>query len=141
MEVLKFIISEYGTTILYAIGTAIFGALGVMARNIYNKYATTKTKKDVVEISIKAVEQIYTDIHGKEKLQKAMQGASEMLAEKGITISELELTMLIEATLAEFNGKFKNSKGIEQPLTITSDDVKAVTTEHQDNEASERADE
>ena len=90
---------------------------------MYTKYANTKTKKDVVDTAIKAVEQLYTDIHGADKLAEAMKGATEMLAEKGITISELELKMLIEASLAELNGKFKEGK-CDTPISITAEELK-----------------
>ena len=38
--------------------------------------------------------------------------ASEMLVEKGITITELEMRMLIEAALAEFNKAFEKQKKV-----------------------------
>ena len=53
------------------------------------------------------VEQVYKDLHGDEKLNEALTAASAMLAEKGITITDLELRVLIEAALAEFNGAFE----------------------------------
>lgn len=102
-------ISEYGTTILYTIITAIAGWLGIMVKNLYTKYINTKTKKDVAYTVVLGVEQIYKDLHGEEKLNKALSAASEMLAEKGITVSELEMKMLIEAALAEFNDAFNKS--------------------------------
>lgn len=110
MELISAFISEYGTGILYAILTFFAGWLGVELKRIYNKFVTDKTKKDVVATVVKATEQIYKDLHGKEKLSKALSAASVMLEEKGISISELELEMLIEAALAEFNEAFKKTE-------------------------------
>ncbi len=107
MDFIKLFISEYGTTILYAILTALAGYIGIVVKQLYTKYVNDKTKQAVAKTVVQAVEQIYTDLHGEEKLNKALEAASEMLAEKGITITELEMRMLIEAALAEFNKAFE----------------------------------
>lgn len=109
MEFIKEFISVYGTTILYSILTAIAGYLGIVVKNLYTKYINDKTKKDVAETCVKAVEQLYKDLHGEEKLQKALEAASEMLAIKGISISEVEMRLLIEAAVAEFNDAFNRT--------------------------------
>lgn len=105
-------INDYGTTILYAILTAIGGYLGLVVKNLYTKYINTKIKQDVARTVVRGVEQIYKDLHGEEKLNAALTAASEMLAEKGITASQLELRMLIEAAVAEFNDAFKKTEGV-----------------------------
>ena len=107
MELFTNFISEYGTTILYTIITAIAGYLGVVFKNLYQKYINDQTKKDVVSTCVKAVEQLYKDLHGSEKLDKACESASLMLSEKGVAVSDLELRMLIESALAEFNEAFR----------------------------------
>ena len=107
-------ISEYGTQILYLIFTAIAGYIGIVVKNLYQKYVNDQTKKDVVKTVVRGIEQIYKDLHGEEKLDKALEAASEMLFEKGIKITEFELKMLIEASVAEFNDAFnKNTEGAE----------------------------
>lgn len=73
---------------------------------LYQKHINTQTKKDVVYTVVHAVEQIYKDLHGEEKLNKALEAASEMLKAQGITVTELELKMLIESAVGEFNGVF-----------------------------------
>ena len=102
-------ISTYGTTILYSILTAIAGYLGIVIKNLYQKYINDKTKQDVAKTVVKAVEQMYKDLHGDEKLQKALEAASDMLLTKGITISDIELRLLIEAAVAEFNDAFNKT--------------------------------
>ena len=110
MEFLKMFISEYGTAIAYMIITGIFAYLGVQAKAIVDKYLNDKTKKDVAQTVVRAVEQVYKDLHGDEKLNKALASASEMLAEKGIIVTELEMRMLIEAAVSEFNKAFENKE-------------------------------
>lgn len=122
MEFIKLFISEYGTTILYAVLTALAGYIGIVAKRLYTKYVNDKIKQAVAKTVVQAVEQIYKDLHGEEKLNKALEAASEMLAEKGITITDLEMRMLIEAALAEFNRAFEKegTDGIED----TADDAR-----------------
>lgn len=110
MAFLNVFISEYGPTILYAVLTALAGYLGVIAKQLYTRYINDKTKQAVAKTVVQAVEQIYTDLHGEEKLNKALAAASEMLANKGITVTDLELRMLIEAALAEFNDAFNRTQ-------------------------------
>lgn len=106
MALISDFISTYGSTILYSILTAIAGYVGIVFKNLYAKYINDKTKKDVVKTCVQAVEQIYTDLHGEAKLNKCIESASEMLGEKGITITEIEIRMLIEAAVNEFNKSF-----------------------------------
>lgn len=106
MELFNEFVSVYGTTILYSVLIAIAGYLGIVVKNLYQKYVNDKTKKDVVKTCVSAVEQLYKDLHGEEKYGKAVEAAADMLAEKGITITELEIRMLIEAAVSEFNNAF-----------------------------------
>jgi hypothetical protein len=107
MDFIKMFISEYGTALLYVVVTGVFAYIGVQVKALADKYLNDKTKKDVAKTVVQAVEQIYKDLHGEEKLNKALESASEMLAEKGIVVTELEMRMLIEAAVAEFNKAFE----------------------------------
>ena len=96
-------IQTYAPTILYAVLTAIAGFLGACAKRIYSRISDDQTKKEVAEMVVRAVEQMYKDLHGEEKKQKAIEGIRQMLDAKGITIAEIEIEMLLEAAVAEFN--------------------------------------
>ena len=102
-------IDTYGMQILYAVITALAGYIGIVVKNLYTKYVNDQTKKDVVRTVVQGVEQIYKDLHGEEKLRKAMEAASEMFSEKGIHVTEFEMRMLIEAAVGEFNDAFYKS--------------------------------
>lgn len=119
MEFIKNFISEYGTTILYAILTAIGGYLGIWAKKLYTKYVNDKTKQAVAKTVVQAVEQLYKDLRGEEKLEKALEAASDMLAERGITVTDLELRILIEAAVGEFNKAFEKDPAAD--ITSTED--------------------
>ena len=108
-------INEYGTTIIYTLLTAFAGYLGLWIKSLYTKYINDKTKKDVVATCVKAVEQLYKDLHGADKYNEVVRSASEMLAVKGISITDLEIKMLIEAAVAEFNDAFNKGDGEGEP--------------------------
>ena len=115
MSIFKEFINTYGVTILYTILTALAGYVGIAVKNIYHKYIDNKTKKDVARTCVRAVEQIYIDIHGPEKFNKCVEAASEMLADRGIHITEIELRMLIEAAVNEFNNGFNKDEDKTSP--------------------------
>lgn len=99
----------FATYILPILGTALaalFGFFGKQLKQLYQKYVNDKTKEAVVRTCVKAAEQLYHDLSGPEKLKKAKEGILEMLEEKGIPISDLELNLLIESCVSEFNYGF-----------------------------------
>ena len=110
MEFINMFISEYGMAMLYMVITGVFAYLGVKAKALADKYLTDKTKVDVAKTVVRAVEQVYKDLHGEDKLNKALESASEMLAEKGIKVTDLEMKMLIEAAVGEFNKAFEKKE-------------------------------
>ena len=114
MELFTQFINEYGTTLIYAVLTAIAGYVGLWVKSLYTKYINDKTKQDVVKTCVSAVEQLYKDLHGEEKYNKVVESVSEMLMEKGITITDLELKMLIEAAVGEFNEVFNSTPAITE---------------------------
>ena len=97
-------INTYGMQLMYAIITAIAGYIGIVVKNLVDK-----TKKEVAKNAVQFVEQVCKNLHGEEKLNEALVAASEMLVEKGISITELELRVLIEAAVAEFNKAFEKN--------------------------------
>lgn len=105
-------LNEYG--IISAVVTAAAGAFGLFVKWVYNKTIGDKlkdeTKEKVASLVVKYTEQVWKDLHGEDKLQKALEAFHDMLAEKGITISDLEMRVLLESALAEFNNAFKKSE-------------------------------
>lgn len=103
-------LSNHFAQILGTIITTVAGYIGLVVKNLVTKYLNDKTKRAIAKTVVQFVEQVYKDLHGEEKLNAALAAFSEMLAEKGITVSDLEMRVLIEAALAEFNDAF--DKGI-----------------------------
>ena len=106
------LLNSFLEIILPALGSLLvvwFGILGTKLKNTYDKKITTETKKEVVQLSVNYVEQVCKTLHGEEKLQKAIEQATLLLNEKGITVSEIELKTLIESAVyglkQGFNGE------------------------------------
>lgn len=102
-------IQPYILEIIVAILTGVASFIGMKVKKVYEDHINTKTKQDVVNSTVKYVEQVYKDIHGAEKLEKAKEKALEWLNEKGITISDTELEILIEASVNSFKNGLKEA--------------------------------
>lgn len=108
-------LNTYGSTILYTLittfGTAILSFIGLKIKAIYEKISTDKIKKSVAKTCVEAIEQIYKDLHGEEKYEKCVEAVTAMLNQKGITVTDLEIKMLIESAVKQLNLIFKIMKG------------------------------
>lgn len=100
---IKEFISAYGGAILETILLAIIGFFGAKLKSVLDKKEISSTKKQTVRTCVKAVEQIYHALSGPEKLEYCKANILQMLGEKGIDITDLEMTMLIESVVSEFN--------------------------------------
>lgn len=83
--------------------TGLFTYIGTRLKKVYEEKVNTETAKAVVEDAVRFVEQVYTDLHGQEKLEKATAQVVEVLQSKGISISEAEINMLIESAVYGLN--------------------------------------
>lgn len=95
-------ISTYGTTILYTLLSAAATAIGAWIGRVYKEKVNDETKRKIVKTCCKAVKQLYKDLSGAEKYDRAVDFIVDMLGEKGITITELEIKMLIEEVCSDF---------------------------------------
>lgn len=107
----------YVLPVLAAAITALAGFFGSQLKALYQKYVNDRTKEAVVRTCVKAVEQLYHDLNGAEKLERAKDGVVQMLNEKGVAISELEMNLLIESVVAEFNYGFAKASEVPKPDT------------------------
>ena len=118
----EYFIYTYGVQIVGVILCAIFGCLGYAMKQLAARSLTDETKRAVARVAVQAVEQVWTTIHGANKLAKALETAEALLKKKGIDFDSEEMQILIEAAVAEFNEVFK------KPLsdTATADAVRRV---------------
>ena len=113
MEFILEIINTYGAKIIGTILTALAGVLALAAKNLATKCINTKVKQEIARIVVRGVEQCFNYLSGPEKMDRAMEAAADMLNAQGINVTELELHMLLEAAVGEFNDVFaKNASSI-----------------------------
>lgn len=108
--------------LLPAVASVISVLLGVLAAKIktaYDNKVQDEIVRTIVESVVRWAQQVYEDCDGPEKLQAALQKASDILNEKGITISDEELNMLIESAVY----------GLKQGITSTETLLVEGTTE------------
>lgn len=110
------IVNTYGLEIIGTILVALAGALGLAFKALATKYINTKIKRDVAHTVVQGVEQLYKDLHGPAKLAKALEAAASMLTAQGITVTDLELRMLLEAAVGEFNNVFTVPETLTPPI-------------------------
>lgn len=103
MTFVKEFIGQYGFEVIFGLVSALAAYIGTKIKQKWTDLMDDKTKKNVVETCVKAVEQLYSSMGGKEKLAKAKENIVDMLNVKGIKITEIEMDMLIESVVAELN--------------------------------------
>lgn len=103
MNVFMEFLSEYGPTMLYTIISGIISYIAIRIKNIYTNYTNEKVKESIVKNCVKATEQIYANLSGEQKYEKALEAIKEMMQAKKIDITDFEIKMLVEAACNELN--------------------------------------
>ena len=104
------IINQVLIPVLATILTGVFSYIGMRIKSIYEEKVDTEVKKQIVNATVQYVEQVYSKLKGEEKLKKAIETASAWLNDKGIYVSEAELTVLLEAAVNGFTTEFEMNK-------------------------------
>ena len=111
MDLIKEFLATYGTELLYMIITTILTYVGLTVKKIYENHTNEYIKKSIVEDTVKYVEQLYSNKTSEEKYKIAKENILKLLEEKKITVTELELEVLIESAC---NNIKKNKEEKEQ---------------------------
>lgn len=90
-------------TALVTLISAVFAFIGAQLKKKYQEKIDTEEKRHAVETCVNAAEMVYKDLKGDEKLAKVKENIVEWLNLKGISISEIELDMMIEAAVTNLN--------------------------------------
>ena len=115
---LEFFMTNYGTQLIGLILCAVFGCIAYAVKQIARTYLNDETKLSIARTVVRFVEQVWTEIHGQDKLQKALETAEEMLRKKNIPFDADEMMVLIEAAVQEMNEIIKQP--IEAPETASA---------------------
>ncbi len=105
---MKDIIMDIIPIVLATVGTFLIGLIKAK----YSQYVNTDTKKEIAMLTVRYVEQVFTALHGKDKLDKAKSAFVKMLNDKGIKVTDDEVTMLIEAAVHQMNESGANVNDI-----------------------------
>lgn len=112
-------------TLLVAIIGYLANIAGTQAKRVADKYAI-KTKLDanrtIVDLSVKYVQQVFKEADGATKYNEAKNKALEIMSEKGIKVTDAELNMLIEASVANFK------KGMTETVTLEAPSIQTNVT-------------
>ena len=107
MNILIDFTKEYGLDIVHTIVMGIFSYIAWDIKKVHKKNVQDKTKKEVVKMVCNYVNEIYPNSSISEKLNEASSGTMEILKEKGIVISDLELKVLLHNSIYEMNNKLE----------------------------------
>lgn len=121
MEAFQEFLANYGFEILTTLITAFVGFLGVLIKNLVNKFLNDKTKQSIAKIVVSGIQQCYQELDGPAKLEKAIETMTTLLNEKGIKCTELEMRMLIEGAIGEFKDAFNKDNNSESSVTEEED--------------------
>ncbi len=103
METLNNSIIELILTVI----TGVISFVGIRLKTIYKEKINDETVKKIVTDTVKYVEQITKDISitSENKKQKAKDKILQWLDQKGLSISDVELDILIESAVNSLKGK------------------------------------
>ena len=114
-------VNTYGPAMTNLMALAIFGALGLLL----GRFLNTATKQIIAKNAMLFVEHTFKDLHGEDKMLKALQAASRMLARVKIKFDATEMRDLIEAALGAFNNGV--NKGAGAQIVATEEKVEEFT--------------
>lgn len=104
----------YAPQVFEAVMYIIFGILALVA----GKYVKPLLQNKIIEVIAKnvvlCVEQTFKDLHGEEKLDKALERFSEMLAARKINLPAEEMKLMLEAALAKLNNVFADNSDADK---------------------------
>lgn len=131
----------FGTYLIPSVVTvvgAIASWVGVQLKKLYTDKVNTKEKQDVVESTVTYIQQVYGDLKGEEKLEKALETASDWLTSKGINVSDSELRVLIESAVYNMKKGFETTTAeLEVPEVQVLNESTSNTENVEENKTEE----
>lgn len=107
MEWIYEMLTEIVFSVVGVICAFVAARLGEALASFWKERNRNECIERVAATCVSAVQMMYRDFGGEEKLSHAMKMASELLAEKGICLSEERIRVCLESALANFKGAFK----------------------------------
>lgn len=95
MNIINQFISNYGLSILSIIITGLISYIGLGLKKVIHTLVIHKIKTESAEMVYHATEELYKNLNPKEKYTKMMTYLQQILKEKNINISTLEINLLL----------------------------------------------
>ncbi len=109
MDILLDTAVQIALTFFGGILTFFASKLGTLLGKWLKEKKESEVLKSVCRTCVLAVEQMYRDLGGEEKLKKALEMGENLLLEKGVKVSGETLRCLLESALAEAKGAFEKA--------------------------------
>ena len=90
-------------SVMSIIITGVITYLGTVIKTYLDDKKEMSTKEKIVRDTVKFVEQVYRDLNGPDKYKIAKENILSMLGTKGISVTDLEIEVLIESVVSDFN--------------------------------------
>ena len=98
---------EYGLSMIHSVIMGLFSYIALDIKNLHKKCVQDKTKKDVVKMVCRYVNEVYPNATGEDKLDQAFINTKKILKEKKINISDLELKVLLHNSIYLIKNKLE----------------------------------
>lgn len=114
MELVLQIVNQFLIPAFFVLVTGLVAYACNYVKKLYSEFVTNNTVKEIVEISVKYVEQKYKDLHGSDKYDKALEKIESLLAQKGIEVDREQIDALIESSVYTFTNSFVDLEEIPE---------------------------
>lgn len=101
---------DYAFRIILLIVCALATWIGLTTRKLYKTHVDNEEKEAVATAAALFVEQVFRELHGRDKLDAALDTARTLLEARGIRFSTEEMEILIQAAVGQFNDAFNSEK-------------------------------
>lgn len=96
--------------IAVAVLTIVAAYLGIKAKQFLEEKTSADQAKKIIETTCQYINQVYDNLDGPAKYDKAREDILKQLDEKGIKLTDLQLKVLIESTVNSFKSGLTSDK-------------------------------
>lgn len=90
--------------------TIVAAYLGIKAKQFLEEKTSADQAKKIIETTCQYINQVYDNLDGPAKYDKAREDILKQLDEKGIKLTDLQLKVLIESTVNSFKSGLTSDK-------------------------------
>lgn len=98
---MKEFIESCGVDIIKMLLSMVIGYVAIVIKNVYKTKVNTEEKKKIVDISVKAIEQMCGVLSSTQKFKNAKKRIVALFTERGFDIDPVEIETFIEAAVKE----------------------------------------